>query len=140
MQQERKAPFLFPAARPQAAATNTLLPAEAAIMYSPTQILELVIRSMQEKGLAPQRESFIKLNAVPTKSKISPRKLVPWLSLRGVWLQNAGLAPNGYAKTIAFNGMLIVIPGLCPPPVNHNDLRHLSTLIQKLTNHVQTQK
>ncbi|AXY73368.1 hypothetical protein D3H65_04965 [Paraflavitalea soli] len=140
MSKKRKATLLLPEACSQAAATATLLPAEAAPMHSPAQILELVQRFMLEKGLPPQRESFIKLNGVPTKSKISPRRSVPWLSLRGAWLQNAGLAPNGYAKTIAFNGMLIVIPGLHPPVVNDNDLRHLSTIIQKLSNHVHAQK
>jgi|GEM_PF-1464232 len=140
MQQERKAPFPVPVACPQAAATITPLPAEAASMHSPAQILQLVKGFMLEKGLPLQRESFIKLNGVPTKSRISPPKSVPWLSLRGVWLQNAGLEPNGYAKTIALNGMLIVIPGLCPPPVNDNDLRHLSTIYNKLYNHVYTQK
>lgn len=140
MLQERKATLLLPEACPKAASITALLPAEAASIHSPAQILELVNRFMHEKGLTPQRENFIKLNSMSANSKRFPKKSVPWLSLRGVWLQNAGFAPYGYAKTIACKGMLIVIPGLHPPPVNDNDLRHLSTILQKLSNYVHAQK
>lgn len=116
------------------------LPVLAEPMHSPAQILEFVNRFMNQIGLPPQRESFIKLNAMSTNSKRSPQKSVPWLSLRGTWLQKAGFVEYKYAQTIAFKGLLIVIPGINPPVATDRDIQNLIALANKLARHVHSQK
>lgn len=116
------------------------LPVLAAPMHSPAQIQEFVHRFMNHIGLPPQRESYIKLNAMPANSKRSSPKSVPWLSLRGIWLQKAGFTEYQYAKTIAFKGMLIVIPGINPPLITDKDLQHFTAFYNKVIRHVHAQK
>lgn len=116
------------------------LPVLAEPMHSPAQILEFVNRLTHQMGLHLQRENFIKLNAVPTKNKKSSPKSVPWLSLRGIWLQKAGFVENKHAKTIAFKGMLIIIPGIDRPLVTYRDLQHFTAIYNKLHRYVHTPK
>jgi hypothetical protein len=143
MTQKRKAAMLLAEACPHAQVTQSpplLLPVAAEPLYSPPQILELVNRFMQEKGLTLQRQNHIKLNSIPANGIKDPQKSVPWLSLRGAWLQKAGFAQYEYAKTIACQGMLIVIPGINPPVVTERDLQHIDTLRNKIARYVHTQK
>jgi hypothetical protein len=142
MTQKRKAAMLLPEACPNAEDTFPTfpLPAQVEPLYRATEMLEFVNKLTQEKGLTPQRESFIKLNAMSANSKNSPQKSVPWLSLHGIWLQNAGFVKYEYAKTIAFNGMLIVIPGLNPPPFTCRDFQNFTAFYNKFTRYVHTQK
>lgn len=144
MPQKGKAALLSLPTCPNGQATlapaSSLLPVQAEPLHSPAQMLALIQRFMQEKEIPLQRESYIKLNSMTINSNGPGRKSVPWLSLSGVWLQNAGFKEYEHAKTIALNGMLIVIPGIAPPMVTPNDVRRLNAIVKKINNYVHAQK
>lgn len=98
---------------PASTAETTTPPAEPA--YTPTELEQLLVHLLQEKGLSPIRETFTTLNSFSAPTFINQYKTVPWLRMYGEWMKAAGFIEHEQAKAIAYKGMLILIPGLRRP-------------------------
>lgn len=80
------------------------------------EMQQLVQNLIEDRRFIPPRDRYLRVNSQFPSRVMTNYKPVPELKLSGKWLYTVGFERGQYCRVTCLYGMLIIFPGVEPPP------------------------